>query len=676
MKTNPLLEKHELPPFAQIQSNDIEPALDAVLAKNRQALEQLLQNKATLTWENFMLPQENIEDELHQVWSPVNHLNSVMNSEELRKVYNECLPKLSEYSTEIGHNVKLYEAYQALKQSSAYSQFDVAQKKVIDNALRNFKLSGIALNAKDKKQYKEFDLKLSSLTTKFEENILDSTHAWSLHITDKKELQGLPEHALQAAQEKAKEKSLEGYLLTLDFPSYYAIITYCDNASLREKVYQAYATRASEQFPVGPQYDNAPIMEEILDIRLKMARVLSFNHYAEESLATKMAKSCEQVLTFLQDLAKKCTSKAKQEFKELSEFSQKTLQAWDVAYYSEKYRQALFDFNEEELRPYFPLEKVLAGMFSIIQTLYGMSVEEVKDIEAWHKDVRCFTIKDSQQQTRGKLLIDLFARDKKRGGAWMDDCKNRRVLANGEIQTPIAYLTCNFSPPVSDKPSLLTHDEVITLFHETGHCLQHVLTQINYLDVAGIHGVEWDAVELPSQFFENFCWEEESLKLISGHYETNEPFPHELKEKILKAKNFQIGLHLIRQLIFALFDFQLHMQAVAPNTQQIQQQLNQIRDELSPFKTPNYNRFQHSFSHIFAGGYAAGYYSYLWAEVLAHDAFSKFKEEGILNEKTGRAFLTCILEKGGSKNAMELFVDFRGREPKVEAMLGSYGIDL
>lgn len=662
----------------------IETRLDQLLIQNRATLGTLLDQSDALTWENFIMPQEAMADELHQFWSPISHLNAVMNSEPLRKVYNACLPKLSEYFTELGHHVKLYQAYQQLQSSASYQDFDIAQKKVIDDALRNFKLAGVGLNPEDKQTFKTLDLKLSELTTKFEENILDSTHAWTLLITDQQELSGLPEHAIQSAREKAIEtspnNSSPGFLLTLDFPCYHAVITYAHNAALRQKVYEAYVTRASEKFPLGNQYDNSTIIESILKIRLEMAHLLGFKNFAEKSLATKMANSAEVVLEFLDNLTQKAQKKSAQEFKCLVEFVKNNFHAfninpWDLAYYAEKYRQSLFNFSEEDLRPYFPLEKVLAGMFTIIQNIYGMKVKEIKGIHAWHPDVRCLEITDATGTLRGRLFLDLFARAHKRNGAWMDSCKNRRQLSDGSIQYPEAYLTCNFSAPLKGQPSLLTHDEVVTLFHETGHCLHHVLTQVNYLDVAGIQGVEWDAVELPSQFFEKFCWEEESLALISSHYETNEPLPSLLKEKMLRAKNFHIGLHLTRQLTFALFDFQLHQQNPALKTSDVQALLNRLRDTISPFKTPEYNRFQHSFSHIFAGGYAAGYYSYLWAEVLAHDAFSAFKEAGIFNARIGRKFLHSILEKGGSRNAMELFMEFRGRAPTIHALLQSYEME-
>jgi oligopeptidase A len=407
---------------------------------------------------------------------------------------------------------------------------------------------------------------------------------------------------------------------------------------------------------------------------------LGFENFSEQSLATKMANSPKIVLEFLENLTEKAQKKSDQEFKLLIAFVKQTfnvsnINPWDLAYYAEKYRQSLFNFSEEDLRPYFPLDKVLRGMFTIMQKIYGMNVKEIESINAWHADVRCFEITDTTGTLRGKLFLDLFARAHKRNGAWMDSCKNRRQLPDGSIQYPEAYLTCNFSAPLKGKAALLTHDEVVTLFHETGHCLHHVLTQINYLDVAGIHGVEWDAVELPSQFFENFCWEEESLALISGHYQTNEPLPIPLKEKMLAAKNFHIGLHLTRQLTFALFDFQLHQKNLALKISEVQTLLNQIRNKIFPFKTPEYNRFQHSFSHIFSGGYAAGYYSYLWAEVLAHDAFSAFKEAGIFNSVIGQKFLHSILEKGGSKNAMALFIEFRGRAPQIDALLESYGME-
>ncbi len=673
--SNPLLTQHTLPPFSSIKPSHIQPALESILNDNRRALTELL-GKDTYTWESLIMPLEAMEDRLNQMWSPVGHLNAVMNSPELREAYQACLPLLSQYSTEMGHNKKLFEAYQSIK-NHQYDDLNTAQQKVIDDALRDFKLSGVDLDDEDKKQFATLSQRHTELCNQFSENVLDATHDWQHVVSDVDELAGLPEHAVQSMQAAAKQHKQSEYLLTLDFPCYLAVISHGDNRVLREIMYRAFNTRASDQ-AANKKFNNDDVITEILAVRLKLANLIGFKTFAEESLASKMAESVDHVLTFLNDLAKQAAPKANEEFAELKQFANDQdgvddLQAWDVAYYAEKLRKHRFEFNEEELRPYFPLEKVLSGMFAITNKLYGVSVKPVDNVDVWHEDVRCFAICDSNNQQQGMLYMDLYARRHKRDGAWMDECRQRRVLPDGHVQHPVAYLTCNFRAPLTGKPSLLTHQEVVTLFHEFGHCLHHLLTQVDYYDVAGINGVEWDAVEQPSQFFENFAWADETLPMIAEHYETGEPLPETLKQQMQKSKTFQTGLQLARQLTFALFDIKLHGASPAMNAKQAQALLNEIRDGLSPFKTPAYNRFQNGFSHIFAGGYAAGYYSYLWAEVLAADVFAKFKENGVLSEKVGREFLNCILSQGGSANAMELFINFRGREPNSEALLESYG---
>lgn len=674
--SNPLLTPHILPPFSSIKPEHIQPALERILKESREELASLLESSEH-RWETLMPALEAMEDRLNQMWSPVGHLNAVMNSPALREVYQACLPLLSQYSTELGHNKRLFQAYQSIKDNQ-YNELDAAQKKVIDDALRDFKLAGVDLIDEDKLQFSSLSQRHAELSNQFSENILDATHAWQYHVADERQLAGIPEHALHSMQAAAKQQDKAGCLLTLDFPCYFAVISYCDNQSLREEMYQAFATRASDQF-FNVEWDNAAVITEILSIRLELAKLIGFNNFAEESLAGKMAESIDQVLGFLNDLAGQAKPKAKEELKKLTEFAKQqdgvgVLNAWDVAYYAEKLRKHLFNFSEEELRPYFPLEKVLSGMFAITHKLYGVTVKPIDNVDVWHKDVRCFAIYGENDEQQGMFYMDLYARKHKRDGAWMDECRQRRVLPDGKIQHPVAYLTCNFRAPVGDKPSLLTHQEVVTLFHECGHCLHHLLTQVNYYDIAGINGVEWDAVEQPSQFFENFAWEDESLPMIAAHHETGEPLPEKLKTQMQKSKTFHAGMQLTRQLTFALFDFHLHRQSPAMNADQAQELLSGIRDDLSPIKTPAYNRFQNSFSHIFAGGYAAGYYSYLWAEVLAADVFGKFKEHGVLSETIGREFLNCILSKGGSAKAMELFVNFRGREPSPNALLESYGI--
>lgn len=675
--SNPLLKDHLLPPFSQIQPDQVEPAIDQLLAGCRAQVEAVAQQDGTPSWETVVAPLEQCNDRLGKAWSPVSHMNSVVNSDALRDAYNACLPKLSQYWTELGQNQALYQVYQQLAGGEEYARLSTAQQKVIDNIMRDFRLSGIALNEGDQKRYGELQQKLSELTTKFSENVMDATDGWSKLITDAADLAGLPDSALAAAKQMAESKGEQGWLITLDFPSYFAVITYADNRELREEIYTAFATRASDQGPHAGQWDNTPLMQEILTLRAELAQLLGFSDYAEYSLATKMAETPDQVIGFLNDLAEKSRPVAEQEFAELKAFAEELagvtdLQAWDVSYFGEKLKQDRYAISQEELRPYFPMPKVLEGMFRVTGKLFDIEISEVAEFDGWHADARLFEV-SRNGDTIARFFLDPFARAKKRGGAWMDDCRVRRRLDDGALQLPVAYLVCNFNPPVGDDPALLTHNEVTTLFHEFGHGLHHMLTRMECYDVSGINGVAWDAVELPSQFLENWCYEPEALALISGHYQTGETLPRALLDKMLAAKNFQSGMMMVRQLEFSLFDFQLHKEFVAGETD-VQAVLNRVREQVAVVTPPVFNRFQHSFSHIFAGGYAAGYYSYKWAEVLSADAFSRFEEEGVFNTTTGQSFRENILEMGGSKEPMELFVAFRGREPQVDALLRHSGI--
>ena len=675
--TNPLLNNSELPLFSQIKAEHVEPAIEQLLAEARAAVEQLLAENETYTWENLIDPLEQAEDKINKAWSPVSHMNSVVNNDELRDAYNACLPKLSAYSTEMGQHEGLFKAYQSIEASETYAQLDTAQKKVIQNALRSFRLSGIALDGEKKARYKEISLELSQLSSKYEENLLDATNDWHKLLSKKSDLAGLPESALQQAKQTAEQEDKKGWMLTLQFPSYIAVMTYADDRQLRADMYKAFSTRASD-LGAKSEWDNSDIMEKTIALRHEKAQLLGFENYAELSLATKMADSPKHVTDFLEELAEKSLPQAQQDLVELTEFAKQEhgvakLHPWDVGYYSEKMRQHAYDLSQEEVKQYFPAPKVLLGLFSVVEKLYGLNILAVEGIDCWHKDVRFFQIKDKAGELRGKFYIDLYARAKKRGGAWMDDCVGRKKIA-GKIQIPVAYLTCNFTPPVGDAPALLTHDEVLTLFHEFGHGLQHMLTKVDYLGVSGINGVEWDAVELPSQFMENWCWEKEALALISGHYKTGEALPEDLFNKMLAAKNFQAGMLMVRQLEFSLFDFQMHQNYSPEQGAKIYEVLADIREKVSVMIPPAFNRFAHSFSHIFAGGYAAGYYSYKWAEVLSSDAYSLFEEKGIFDQATGEAFLTHILETGGSEDAMDLFVKFRGREPNIDALLRHTGI--
>ncbi|WP_288658151.1 MULTISPECIES: oligopeptidase A [Pseudomonas] len=675
--SNPLLQPYDLPPYSAIKPEFVEPAIDQILADNRAAIAELLKTqKENPTWQGLVVAFDELNDRLGHAWSPVTHLNAVCNNPELRTAYEACLPKLSAYSTETGQNKDLFEAYRKLSESEEAKGFDAAQKKILDNALRDFRLSGIDLPPEQQKRYGEIQSRKSELSSKFSNQLLDATQAWTKHVTDESALEGLPDSAKAQIAAAAQAKGLEGWLINLEFPSYYAVMTYADDRALREEVYAAYCTRASDQGPNAGQFNNGPVMEEILDLRQELARLLGYANYAELSLATKMAESSEQVLNFLRDLAQRSKPFAQRDLDQLKAFAAEQgvtdLKSWDTGYFAEKLRQARYSLSQEELRAYFPVDKVLSGLFTVVQKLYGIEISEITDgFDKWHPDVRLFEITENGKHV-GRFFFDLYARANKRGGAWMDGARDKRRNAQGELINPIAYLVCNFTPASGGKPALLTHDEVTTLFHEFGHGLHHLLTRIEHAGVSGINGVAWDAVELPSQFMENWCWEPEGLALISGHYETGEPLPQELLDKMLAAKNFQSGLMMVRQLEFSLFDFELH--ATHGDGRSVLDVLESIRDEVSVMRPPAYNRFANSFAHIFAGGYAAGYYSYKWAEVLSADAFSKFEEEGVFNAETGRAFREAVLARGGSLEPMVLFVDFRGREPSIDALLRHSGL--
>jgi oligopeptidase A len=675
---NPLLESRELPPFSRIKAEHVVPAITRILEDNRAAIAALLEPGKTYTWENLVEPLEDLDDRLNRVWSPVSHMNSVVNSDELREAYNACLPLLSEYATEVGQNEDLYRAYRSIAERRDFANLDTAQRKIIDNALRDFRLSGVDLPPDQKNRYKEIAQELSRLTSRFQDNLLDATHAWSKHIEDEGLLSGLPESARLLARQTAAAQNKDGWVFTLEFPSYIAVMTYADNRDLRQECYTAYNTRASDQGPTAGRFDNTELMERILALRHEKARLLGFHNFAELSLATKMAPSTDEVVTFLTDLAERSLPHARHDLEELRAFAGAQLglhdlQSWDLTYASEKLRQHKFELSEEEVRTYFPAPKAVSGMFAVVERLYGLRIRAVEGVDVWHPDVGFYEIQDRSGELRGAFYLDLYARPKKRGGAWMDECLTRRRTAT-KVQTPVAYLTCNFTPPTENEPALLRHDEVLTLFHEFGHGLHHMLTKVDHLGVSGIHGVEWDAVELPSQFMENFCWEPEALALVAAHYRTGEPLPQTLLDKMIAARNFQSGMQMVRQLEFSLFDFRIHREYDPALGGRIYPILDEVRKQVAVLIPPSFNRFPHSFSHIFAGGYAAGYYSYKWAEVLSSDAYSLFEENGIFDPETGRSFLENILERGGSRKAMELFVAFRGREPKIDALLRHNGI--
>ena len=675
---NTLLNFSGLPPFTHIKASEVESAIRQVLDEHRATLQTVLA-ETTPTWNNTVAVLEQMQHRLSRIWSPVGHLNSVMNNDELRAAYNACLPLLSAWHTELGQNEKLYRAYEYIQQHEA-ATLDEAQKQVLNHALRDFKLAGVALPADKKARYKELMERLTTLHAKFEENVLDATNAWSKHLVDESLLKGLPSPIVERARIAAGEKQLTGWRFTLDAPNYMAVMMHAENELLRREFYEAWVTRASDQFHVDDNtantWDNSQLIEDIMQVRNEVAQLVGFNNYAEYSLATKMAKSVNEVHAFLSELAARSKPAAQREFAELQRFAGRdALNAWDVAFYAEKLKQQKFDLSEETLRPYFPVPQVLQGLFTVVSRLYNVSIVERTDVEKYHPDIQYFDIRNADGSIRGGFYIDLYARAKKRGGAWMDDCIGRMQIAQTQY-LPIAYLVCNFMPPdkANSRPSLLTHSEVVTLFHEFGHGLHHMLTRVNYPSVSGINGVPWDAVELPSQFMENFAWQPEVLPLISKHIDTGATLPDAELQRLLGSRTFNAGMQTARQLEFALFDLRIHAEYQPQSGAHIQNILDEVRDQVAVIKPPAFNRFAHSFSHIFAGGYAAGYYSYKWAEVLAADAFSAFEESGVFNTATATRFASNILERGGSCDVMDAFIAFRGRRPDIQPLLKQLGL--
>jgi len=672
---NPLLDFSGLPRFAEIKPEHVAPAIDQLLAENRALIARLLADDKPPAWDSFVVPMEDANERLARAWGPVGHLNAVMNSPELREAYNATLPKITQYYAELGQNLALFERFKALKGSPGFETLSAARKKIVENELRDFRLGGAELPEEQKKRYLEIQERLAELSSRFSDNLLDATNDYTWVVGDRDELSGLPEDALQAAHEEAQKAGKSGWLFTLKAPSYLPVMQFADNRALRETLYRAYVTRASEFGK--PEWDNTVLMDEIVRLRGEEAALLGFANYGEASLATKMAESPQQVIEFVRELARRARSFAEKDLVELREFAHAglglaELQSWDVSYASEKLREQRYAFSEQEVKQYFPEDAVLPGMFRLVETLYGLRIVP-SSAPVWHADVRFFDIRDAGGKLVGQFYLDLYARSSKRGGAWMDDAITRRRLPTG-IQTPVAYLNCNFSAPVGGKPALFTHDEVITLFHEFGHGLHHLLTEVEDLAVSGINGVEWDAVELPSQFMENFCWEWEVVHGMTRHVDSGEKLPRVLFDKMLAAKNFQSGLQTLRQIEFALFDMLMHSDFEAGGGKSILELLDEVRAEVAVLVPPAFNRFPHSFSHIFAGGYAAGYYSYKWAEVLSADAYSLFEESGVLNPDAGARFRAEVLAMGGSRGAMDSFKAFRGREPAIDALLRHNGL--
>jgi oligopeptidase A len=674
LQNNPLLHFSGLPKFNEVKAEHVSPAVDYLLNEARATVSALASSENAVSWDSFAEKLEDMEEKLSRAWSQVGHMNAVVNSPELREAYNDNLSKLTDFYADLGQDERLYAKFRALRASSEFNSFTPAQKKIIENELRDFRLGGAELPAEQKARFKVIQEELSKLSSKFEENVLDTTNEYALYVEDAGTLQGVPEDVLQAALDAAKTDGKSGWKFTLHFPSYLPVLQYAQNRPLRETLYHAYATRASEFGK--PEWDNTPIIAQILKLRLEAAQLLGFKNYAELSIATKMAESAQHVEDFLQDLAKRAKPYALKDKTELDEYATKLgitdMQAWDVAYVSEKLREEKYAFSDLEVKQYFPESKVLAGLFKVVETIFGIHVSQTQ-APVWHETASFYDIKDHAGKLIGQFYLDLYARNNKRGGAWMDEAITRRKVAS-ELTTPVAYLTCNFSAPVGDKPALFTHDEVLTMFHEFGHGLHHMLTEVDYYSVSGIKGVEWDAVELPSQFMENFCWEWEVLRNMTAHVETGAQLPRTLFDKMVAAKNFQAGMQTMRQIEFSLFDIRLHSEFDPHGSATALDLIESIRDEVAVVRPPEWNRFPNNFTHVFAGGYAAGYYSYKWAEVLSADAYSMFEEDGVLSREAGQRYWQEILAQGGSRTAMESFTAFRGREPNIDALLRHNGM--
>lgn len=694
--SNPLLDFSGLPRFAEIKNEHISPAIETLLKENRMVIEKVRTDNQVPTWQIFVQPMVDANERLSRAWGQVSHLNAVMNSPQLREIYNANLPLITQFYAELSQDLVLFEKFKQLRASAEFDHLTAARKKIIENELRDFRLGGAELPSDKKQRFMQIQEDLSKLSSEFNDNLLDATNAYALFVEDAETVAGIPDDVLQTAKEQAAADSKTGWKFTLHMPSYLPILQYADNRNFREQMYRAYATRASElDGQAGLDKDNMPLINKILALRQEAAQMLGYENYAEVSLATKMATSPQQVLDFLRKLAAKAKPYAERDLKALQQFAAEKLnlpklEAWDLAYVSEKLREERYAFSDQKVKQYFPEDKVLAGMFKLVEKLYGIHIVPAiaaRNVQCWHPDVKFFDINDAKGQLIGQFYLDLYARPTKRGGAWMDDAITRRRINNAQagnhdIQIPVAYLTCNFSAPVTinnqHRPALFTHNEVIVLFHEFGHGLHHLLTQVEDLGVSGINGVEWDAVELPSQFMENFCWEWDVLTGMTQHVDTGESLPRALFDKMIKAKNFQSGLQMLRQIEFALFDMHIHFDFKPGGDQTVLQLLDDIRKAVAVIIPPDFNRFPNSFAHIFAGGYAAGYYSYKWAEVLSADAYSMFEEtasDGVVNAATGSRFLEEILAMGGSRSALESFMAFRGREPELDALLRHNGME-
>jgi oligopeptidase A len=672
---NPLLSLDGLPRFGDLRPEHVGPAMDILLAAQRSTLLELRSVPAAPSWDNFVRPLEDAVEQVARAWGQIAHLNAVVNTPELREAYNQNLPKVTTFWAELGQDAALFARYQALADSPAYPKLSAAQRRVIDNELRDFRLGGAELSLEDKARYLAVQEELAQTSARFEANLIDTTRAWSHGVADAAELAGLPADVIEAAAVAASQDAAPGWKFTLHAPSYLPVMQYAEHRPLREALYRGYATRASEFG--DPRWDNGPLIERLRSLRAEQARLLGYPSYADLSLVPKMAESPQHVMRFLTNLAERAKPYAERDMQELRAFAATelglaTLEPWDIGFASERLRARRYAYSDQEVRRYLPEAQVLAGLFSLIERLYGVGIVAA-EAPVWHADVRFFEVRLATGETIGQFYLDLYARDGKRGGAWMDDAITRRRLSSG-IQTPVAYLTCNFSPPVGGRQATLTHDEVLTLFHEFGHGLHHLLSRVEHYSVSGIHGVEWDAVELPSQFMENFCWEWDVLAGMSRHVDTGEALPRALFDRMVAARNFQSGMQTIRQIEFALFDMRLYHDYDPARDGSVLALIRQIRSAVAVIFPPEWNRFPMSFSHIFSGGYAAGYYSYKWAEVLSADAFSLFEEHGVLDSATGQRFLDEILAVGGSRPALDSFRAFRGREPSIDALLRHHGM--
>jgi oligopeptidase A len=669
--SNPLLDFDSLPAFERIEAAHARPALEQILAENRARLAELTA-RSNPTFASLVIPVEELSYRLSRVWSPIGHLNAVANSPAMREAYNECVPLLTAYSSELGQNAALYAGYTQVLENEG-SRLEPAERKLLENALRDFRLAGVDLPGEKKTRYCEVVQRLAHLATKFSENVLDAARAYSRSVVEESELAGLPPTTVDRAAADAREANQSGWLFKLDQPTYMTVMTSAESRTLRRDIYEAWVTRASELGPSAGRFDNNPIIEEILPLRHELAQLLGYANYADYALATRMAKSSKQVLGFLEDLARRCRPAARREFSDLEEFAGRTLEAWDLAYFSERLQESRFKVSQEALRPYFPLPKVLSGLFTVTERLYGISVRERPGVSVWHASVRYYDLIDSAGSIVAGFYLDPYSRVEKRSGAWMDECVVAKSLPSGKT-VPVAQLVCNFTAPVGGSPSLLTHDEVTTLFHEFGHGLHHMLTQVAYPSIAGINGVAWDAVELPSQFMENFVWRPEVLPLISAHVKTGAPLPADVLQRLLGTRTFNAALDTLRQIELASFDFELHAYFDGAAGARVGETLERVRERVAVAPAAPFNRMPASFAHIFAGGYAAGYYSYKWAEVLAADAFEAFEEAGIFDPATAGRFVDSILARGGSLDAMDAFVRFRGRPPDVRPLLKRTGI--